>query len=37
MLIPPLDGTIRVTSVFGADRGSYRHGGLDLALVVGSV
>ena len=37
MLIPPLDGTIRVTSVFGADRGSYRHGGLDLAVAVGSV
>ena len=37
MLIPPLDGTIRVTSVFGADRGSYRHGGLDLALRSGSV
>lgn len=30
MLIPPLDGAIRVTSVFGANRGSYRHGGLDL-------
>ena len=37
MLIPPLDGIIRVTSVFGADRGSYRHGGLDLGLVAGSV
>ena len=37
MLIPPLDGTIRVTSAFGADRGSYRHGGLDLALTVESV
>ena len=31
MLIPPLDGVIRVTSVFGADRGRYRHGGPDLA------
>jgi soluble lytic murein transglycosylase-like protein len=30
--LPPLDGVIRVTSVFGLDRGSYRHGGLDLAL-----
>ena len=30
--LPPLDGTIRVTSVFGLDRGGYRHGGLDLAL-----
>ena len=30
--LPPLDGTIRVTSAFGVDRGSYRHGGLDLAL-----
>ena len=37
MLIPPLDGVIRVTSVFGDDRGSYRHGGLDLALMAGSV
>ena len=37
MLIPPLDGIIRVTSLFGADRGSYRHGGLDLGLVAGSV
>ncbi len=36
-LAPPLDGTVRVTSGFGADRGSYRHGGLDLALAVGSV
>ena len=26
-LTPPLDGTIRVTSGFGVDRGSYRHGG----------
>ena len=25
--LPPLDGVIRVTSVFGLDRGSYRHGG----------
>ena len=31
MLISPLGGTIRVTSVFGADRGRYRHGGLDPA------
>ena len=30
--LPPLDGTVRVTSVFGVDRGSYRHGGIDLAL-----
>ncbi len=30
--LPPLDGVIRVTSVFGLDRGSYRHGGIDLAL-----
>jgi len=30
--LPPLDGIIRVTSVFGLDRGSYRHGGIDLAL-----
>ena len=30
--LPPLDGTIRVTSVFDLDRGSYRHGGLDVAL-----
>ena len=37
MLIPLLDGTIRVTSAFGVDRGSYRHGGLDLALLAGSV
>ncbi len=36
-LASPLDGTIRVTSVFGVDRGSYRHGGLDLAVAVGSV
>lgn len=36
-LTPPLDGTIRVTSGFGVDRGSYRHGGLDLALAAGSV
>ena len=35
--LPPLDGTIRVTSVFGLDRGSYRHGGLDLALQQESV
>ncbi|MDE2767304.1 MAG: hypothetical protein OXI70_04355, partial [Chloroflexota bacterium] len=36
-LMPPLDGTVRVTSGFGVDRGSYRHGGLDLALAAGSV
>ena len=36
-LIPPLDGTLRVTSAFGVDRGSYRHGGLDLALGGASV
>lgn len=35
--LPPLDGVIRVTSVFGLDRGSYRHGGLDLALQQESV
>ncbi len=28
MLVPPLDGVVRVTGVFGADRGRYRHGGL---------
>ena len=27
MLIPPLDGTIRVTSAFGADRGATGMGG----------
>ena len=31
MLIPPLDGTIRVASVFGVDWGRYRRDGLDLA------
>ncbi len=31
MLIPPLDGTIRVPSVFGVSRGSYGQGGSDLA------
>ena len=31
MLIPPLDEVIRITRVFGADRGRYRHGGLNLA------
>ena len=35
--LPPLDGTVRVTAVFGVDRGSYRHGGIDLALLRGSV
>ena len=35
--LPPLDGVIRVTSVFGLDRGSYRHGGIDLALRRASV
>ena len=31
MLISPLDGSIRVASVFGFDWGRYRHDGLDLA------
>ena len=35
--LPPLDGTVRVTAVFGVDRGSYRHGGIDLALLRVSV
>lgn len=36
-LVPPLDGTIRVTDVFDTDRGRYRHGGLDIALAYRSV
>lgn len=31
MLIPPLGEVFRITRVFGADRGRYRHGGLDPA------
>ncbi len=30
MLIPPLDGTIRVPSVIGVNLGSSGHGGIDL-------
>ena len=30
MLISPLDGTIRVPSVIGANLGSSGHGGIDL-------
>lgn len=29
MLIPPLDGTIRVPSVIGVDLGSSGHGGIE--------
>ena len=36
-LVPPLNDTIRVTSVYGEDRGSYIHQGLDLALQNASV
>jgi hypothetical protein len=31
-VIPPLDGIIRVTDVFGTARGTYSHGGIDLGL-----
>jgi hypothetical protein len=31
-MIPPLDGIIRVTDVFGTARGTYSHGGIDLGL-----
>ncbi len=36
-LVVPLDGVLRVTSRFGVGRGSYRHGGIDLARSDGSV
>ena len=36
-MIAPLDGIIRVTDTFGQPRGTYTHGGIDLALSTGSV
>ena len=30
-MIPPFDGIIRVTDTFGQPRGTYNHGGIDLA------
>ncbi len=30
MLVPPLDGTVKVPSVIGADFGSSGYGGIDL-------